>query len=112
MDKPVNWFAPGNRQGSLYENQQVDLGPFSGWCTLGVQENTFGACSYIGASGHRCWFDNGRVDTFCFNLNVDGNCSKTYVPIPPQAMGTRILRPRMARRGIRSMASSKVVCAN
>jgi len=89
MDKPVNWFAPGNRQGSLYENQQVELGPFSGWYTLGVQENTFGACSYIGAIGHRCYFDNGRVDNFCFNFNVDGNCrvKQNVCPYPAPSNG-------------------------
>jgi hypothetical protein len=74
MDKPVNYFGPGNRQGLLYENQQVDIGPFSGCYTLDIQENTFGACSYIGAPGHKCWYDNGCVDNFCFNFNVDGNC--------------------------------------
>jgi hypothetical protein len=89
MDKPVNWFAPGNRQGSLYENQQVELGPFSGWYTLGVQENTFGTCSYIGAIGHRCYFDNGRVDNFCFNFNVDGNCrvKQNTCPYPAPSNG-------------------------
>jgi hypothetical protein len=114
MDKPVNYFGPGNRQGLLYENQQVNLGPFSGWYTLGVQENTFGACSYIGAPGHQCLYDNSHDDNFCFNFNVDGNCKvkKKYALNLPLAIDTCILQLQMGQQGIRSMVSSKVECVN
>jgi hypothetical protein len=94
QDKPVTYFATGNKQGSLYENQQVDLGPFSGWYTLGVQENVFGACSYVGAPGNQCFFNQGRVDQFCFNFNVDGNCKVKQNPCPyPAASNGRSYSP-------------------
>ncbi|EQC24794.1 hypothetical protein SDRG_17314, partial [Saprolegnia diclina VS20] len=43
----ATWFSPNGR-GDLVQGQSVDLGPFWGWYTLGVQENVFANCAYPG----------------------------------------------------------------
>jgi hypothetical protein len=91
----VTYFHPGCGVGGCrYDLAQGAsshvFGPFKSWPNaLGVQENVFGKCSYMGTA-QKCFFTDGWVDQYCYNFNVDGNCAaiiKNDCPYPVKSPG-------------------------
>ncbi|KAJ3132635.1 hypothetical protein HK100_005150 [Physocladia obscura] len=78
-----------NGQTSLNTGSSVTVGPFSGAYTLGVQENVFMYCSYVGSSGNQCAYSGGTIDNPCYNFNVNNACQVTenVCPYPAPSLG-------------------------
>ncbi|OQS01974.1 hypothetical protein THRCLA_21546 [Thraustotheca clavata] len=82
--KTVTWFS-GNGMGDLVTGATVTIGPFSGFYTLGAQENVFADCAYAGT----CAWNNKSADNYCYNFSVTSGCSVVYhdCPYPPGQNG-------------------------
>ena len=86
----VSVFWPGYGQKAMNTGDSLTVGPFSDlWYNLGVQENVYQPCSYVGEGNNTCHYDGGKVDQPCYNFNVDANCvvTQNVCPFPAPSAG-------------------------
>ncbi|KAH9106801.1 hypothetical protein LEN26_014463 [Aphanomyces euteiches] len=74
----VTYFPPGYSKYDLSVGASATIGPYSGWYTLGVQENVFAKC----ASAGECAWEGKSVDNYCYNFSVHEDCTITYNDCP------------------------------
>ncbi|CAK4101419.1 unnamed protein product [Aphanomyces euteiches] len=74
----VTYFPPGYSKYDLSVGASATIGPYSGWYTLGVQENVFAKR----ASAGECAWEGKSVDNYCYNFSVHEDCTITYNDCP------------------------------
>ncbi|CAK4072714.1 unnamed protein product [Aphanomyces euteiches] len=72
------WGAQSRSKYDLSVGASATIGPYSGWYTLGVQENVFAKR----ASAGECAWEGKSVDNYCYNFSVHEDCTITYNDCP------------------------------